>query len=52
MVPIHSAVAIVWKEIILSIACAAFIGFGMWRTWRNASAKWTRVPAALWFAFG
>jgi len=52
MIPTHSVGAIVWKEIILSIVCAALIGFAIWRTWRNSAAKWTWVPAALWFAFG
>ena len=48
----HSIAAMVWKEFILSIVCAAFIGFGMWRTWRNSAAKWTWVLPAVWFAFG
>jgi membrane associated rhomboid family serine protease len=52
MIPSHSAAAIVRKEIILSIVCAAVIGFAMWRAWRNSPAKWTWVPAAVWFAFG
>lgn len=52
MIPSHSISAIVWKEIILSIVCAAFIGLAMWRTWQNSAAKWTWVVAAIWFAFG
>ena len=52
MIPTHSVAAIIWKEIILSIVCAALIGFAMWRTWRNSAAKWTWVPAALWFVLG
>lgn len=52
LIPTHTVAAIVWKEIILSIVCAAFIGFFMWRTWRSSAAKWTWVPAALWFMFG
>ncbi len=52
VIPSHTVSAIVWKEIILSIVCAAFIGFSMWRTWRSSAAKWTWVPAALWFVFG
>jgi len=48
----HSVAAIVWKEFIFSIVCAAFIGFGMWRTWRNSAAKWTWILPAVWFAFG
>jgi hypothetical protein len=35
----HSVAAIVWKEFIFSIVCAAFIEFGMWRTLRNSAAK-------------
>ena|ERR1039458_3499388 len=52
VIPPHSIAAMVWKEFILSIICAAFIGFGMWRTWRNSAAKWTWVLPAVWFAFG
>jgi len=52
MIPSHSAAAIVRKEIILSIICAALIGFAMWRTWRNSPAKWIWVPGAVWFVFG
>lgn len=52
LIPPHTVAAIVWKEIILSAICAAFIGFFMWRTWRSSAAKWTWVPAALWFVFG
>jgi hypothetical protein len=52
MVPSHSVAEIVTKEIVLSIVVAALIGFGMWRTWRNSAAKWTWVPAAVWFVFG
>lgn len=52
MIPSHSISEIAWKEFVLSIVCAAFIGFGMWRTWRNSTAKWTWVVAAAWFAFG
>ena len=51
-IPSHSIAAVVWKEFILSIICAAFIGFGMWRTWRSSAAKWTWVLPVVWFAFG
>ena len=47
-----SVTAMVWKELTFSIVCAAFIGFGMWRTWRNSAAKWTWILPAVWFAFG
>jgi len=50
--PTHTVSAIVWKEIILSVVCAAFIGFFMWRTWRSAAAKWVWVLPALWFFVG
>jgi hypothetical protein len=46
----HSLSAILWREYVLSIGCAAFIGFGMWRTWRSHLAFWTWVLPALWFA--
>jgi len=52
ILPTSTVAAIVWKEMILSIVCAAFIGFFMWRTWRSSAAKWTWILAALWFAFG
>jgi len=51
-IPSHSIAAVVWKECILSMVCAAFIGFGMWRTWRNSAAKWTWVLPAAWFGLG
>ncbi len=41
--------ALVWKEWALSIICAALIGFGMWRTWRNDAAKWAWLLPAVWF---
>jgi hypothetical protein len=52
IIPTHTVAAIIWKEIILSAVCAAFIGFFMWRTWRSTAAKWIWVLAALWFVFG
>ena len=52
VIPTHSVATIVWKEFIFSIVCAAFIGFGMWCTWRNSVAKWTWILPAVWFAFG
>ena len=51
-IPSHSIPAVIWKEVIFSIICGAFIGFGMWRTWRNSAAKWTWVLPVIWFAFG
>lgn len=52
VIPIHTVSAILWKEIVLSVLCAVFLGFFMWRTWRNAAAKWIWVVTALWFVFG
>ncbi len=52
VIPTHTVAAIMWKEIILSVVCAAFIGFLMWRTWRSSAAKWIWVLAVLWFLFG
>ena len=52
VIPSHSVAAVVRKEFIFSMVCAAFIGFGMWRTWQNSAAKWTWVLPAVWFAFG
>jgi len=46
----HSLSAILWKEWILSLTCAAFIGFFMWRTWRVSAAMWVWILPTLWFA--
>ena len=51
-IPSHTIVAVLWKEMALSIVCATLIGFGMWRTWRSEAAKWTWVIPLLWFVFG
>jgi hypothetical protein len=51
-IPPYSIAAVMWKEVVLSIICGALIGFGVWRTWRNSSAKWTWVLPIIWFAFG
>ncbi len=51
VIPTHTASAL-RVEIILSVVCAAFLGFFMWRTWRNAAAKWVWVLTALWFVLG
>jgi hypothetical protein len=47
--PAHSLVTVLWKEWILSITCAASIGFWMWHMWRSDAAKWTWVLPAVWF---
>jgi hypothetical protein len=45
----HSLGAALWNAWILSIGGAAFIGFGMWRTWRSDSTKWAWLLVAMWF---
>lgn len=52
IIPSHSIAGVIWKEVILSIVCAAFMGFGMWRTWQNSAAKWVWVLPVVWFTFG
>ena len=47
--PAHSVVTVLWKEWILSLTCAASIGFWMWHRWRSDAAKWTWVLPAVWF---
>ena len=51
-IPLHSTVALVWEEYLVSIICAGGLGFAAWRKWRNSAAKWTWALPALWFAFG
>ena len=51
-IPSSTVVAVLWKEIILSIVLAALLGFGMWRTWRSKAATWTWVIPAIWFIVG
>jgi hypothetical protein len=48
--PIHSLAGVLLKEWSLSIAGAALLGFGMWRTWRGNVAKWTWVLPTVWSA--
>jgi hypothetical protein len=45
----HSLEGVLWKEWILSLLCAGFIGFFMWRTWRVAAAMWVWVLPGVWF---
>ena len=52
MIPSHSIADVIWKEVGLSITCAASLGMGLWRVWRNSSAKWTWILPLVWFAFG
>jgi len=47
----HSLAAILWKEWILSLLCAGFIGFFTWRTWRGSAAMCAWILPSLWFAF-
>src|SRR5262249_41769418 len=51
-IPLHSSVALVWEEYLVSLICASGLGFGAWRKWRNPVTMWTWVVPALWFAFG
>ena len=50
-IPARSVTAIVRKEWILSVLCAASIGFSMRLAWRNDVARWVWVLPALWFGF-
>ena len=50
--PPYALSATVLKECSLSLVCAACIGFGMARVWRNTAAKWTWILPAGWFAIG
>jgi len=45
----HSLAAVLWKEWTLSLLCAGFIGFFMWRTWRLGAATWVWVLPGVWF---
>ncbi len=46
--PAHSLGVILWKEWILSLSCAAVIGFFMWRTWKVSAAMWVWVLPSFW----
>ena len=52
MIPVHSIAGVIRKEWILSILCAWFIGFFMYRTWKSETAKWAWTLPSLWFIFG
>ena len=41
--------AVLWKEWTLSLLCAAFVGFFIWRTWRVSAAMWVWVLPSIWF---
>jgi hypothetical protein len=49
--PAHSLVTVLWREWIMSIACAASIGFWMWHKWRSDATKWAWALPAVWFGF-
>src|SRR5207249_5871304 len=51
-IPLHSTVALVWEEYLVSLICAAGLGFAAWQKWGNSATKWTWVVPAAWFAFG
>ncbi len=50
--PAHTLTAALLKETLVSVLTASLIGFGMWRTWRSDSAKWSWLVTSLWFALG
>jgi hypothetical protein len=39
---------VLWKEWTLSLLCAAFVGFFMWRTWRVNAAMWVWILTGVW----
>lgn len=45
----QSLSAFLWKEWILSLLCAALVGFLMWRTWRGSAAMWVWLLTGSWF---
>jgi hypothetical protein len=47
----QSVTAVIWKEWVLSVFCAALLGFNMWRIWRMSASKWTWVIPSCWFAW-
>jgi hypothetical protein len=47
----HSLGAFLYKQWTLSVLCATFVGFFMWRIWRVTAAIWVWVLPSLWFAF-
>ena len=49
LIPVHSVAAVVVKEWCLSLPCAAFMGFMMYRFWRTGTSKWVWIFPALWF---
>jgi len=51
-IPAHSMAGAIRKQWILSILCAWFIGFFMFRAWRSETAKWAWAVPATWFVFG
>lgn len=50
--PSNSVTGVIWKELLLSLICAAGLGFGVWRIWRTSAAKYVWIPATVWFAIG
>ena len=49
---VHSISGVIRREWVLSILCAAFVGFFMYRTWRSGTSKWVWTIPTLWFIFG
>jgi hypothetical protein len=47
----HTLAGVLWKEWTLSLLCAAFVGFFMWRTWKVSAAMWVWILPSVWFGF-
>ena len=52
IVSVHSIAGVIRREWIVSIVCAVFVGFFMYRTWRSGTSKWVWTIPTLWFIFG
>ena len=50
--PPDSLADLIRKESLLSIICAASIGFAKCRIWPHSATNWTWALAAAWFIFG
>jgi len=52
MIPVHTIPSVIVKMWVLSLVCAALLGFAMYRTWNSNTAKRAWILPAAWFAFG
>jgi hypothetical protein len=50
--PSHTVAGVMWKESLLSVVCAAGLGFSIRRFWHNSSTMYTWVPAMVLFVIG